>query len=184
MSALPAILDYTSQNFTPPVALASWYAIQTRSRHERVVAHQLQIRGVTQYLPTVTEVHRWSDRRKQVEVPLFAGYLFVQLPACNQNRVQVLHTPGVLRFVGSEPGGSVIPDDQLESIRALVDRDVPWAAHPFLKSGQRVRVRGGSLDGLEGIFMRRSGEDSLIISIDAIQRSLCVSIQGYELEVL
>jgi hypothetical protein len=69
-------------------------------------------------------------------------------------------------------------------VKALVSRNLPWTSHPFLRLGQRIRVRGGSLDGLEGIFLRRNGEDSLIISIDALQRSLSVSIKGYDIEEL
>jgi hypothetical protein len=86
--------------------------------------------------------------------------------------------------VGPESGGTPIPDDQIESVKALVDRNVSWSPYPFLTSGQRVKIRGGALDGLEGIFLRRNAEHSLIISIDAIQRSLAVSIQGYDLQVL
>ena len=133
--------------------------------------------------PTITEIRRWSDRRKRVEFPLFPGYVFVRLFASNEHRVQVLRVPGVIRFVGPELG-TTIPESQIESVKALVSHDLPWTSHPFLRSGQRIRVRGGSLDGLEGIFLRRNGEDSLIISIDAIQRSLSVSIQGYDIEAL
>jgi transcription antitermination factor NusG len=168
----------------PPNHDPAWYAIQTRSRHEKLAAYHLKMHGVVQYLPTVIETHRWSDRRKKVEVPLFPGYVFVQLMGSNEARVEVLRTPGVVRFVGAAPAGTTIPDEQIESVRTLVTRNIPWVSHPFLKAGQRVRVRGGALDGVEGTFLRRNTGDVLIISIDAIQRSLAVSIQGYDLEVL
>jgi transcription antitermination factor NusG len=142
------------------------------------------LRGIAQYLPTIIEIHRWSDRRKKIELPLFPGYVFVQIIATNEFRVQVLRIPGVVRLVGSEPGGTPIPVDQIESVRTLVDCHLPWTAHPFLKTGQRVRVRGGALDGLEGIFLKRNGADILVISVDAIQRSIAVSLQGYNLEVV
>jgi transcriptional antiterminator NusG len=161
---------------------ANWYAIQTRSRHERVVAHQLQNRGIGYYLPVVTEEHRWSDRRKKVEMPLFSGYVFVQVVPHNQQRVNVLRIDGVVRFVGPSAEGTPIPDDQIESIRMLVDRKTPFLSHPFLKAGQRIRVRGGALDGVEGIFQCTNGENTLVVSIDAIQRSLSVSIKGYNVE--
>jgi transcription antitermination factor NusG len=118
-----------------------------------------------------------------VEFPLFPGYVFVRLFASNEHRAQVLRIPGVLRLVGPE-SGTAIPEAQIESVKALVSRNLPWTSHPFLRLGQRIRVRGGSLDGLEGIFLRRNGEDSLIISIDALQRSLSVSIKGYDIEEL
>jgi transcription antitermination factor NusG len=163
---------------------ANWYAVQTRSRHERFVAHQFQSHGVVHYLPVVTEQHRWSDRRKKVEVPLFTGYVFVQVVPSNEERVRVLRINGVVSFVGNSPEGTPIPDEQVESVRMLVEQKVLWLAHPFLKSGQRIRVRGGALDGVEGIFQTRNGEDTLIVSIDAIQRSMSVSIKGYDIEVV
>ena len=143
----------------------------------------LIVRGFSSYLPTIKETHTWSDRRKKVEVPLFPGYVFVRLIAHNEWRVKVLQAPGVVRFVGCTLEGSAIPDDQLESVRTIVERNMPCVSHPFLKVGQRVRVRGGALDGMEGIFLRRNSDDVLIISVDVIQRSMAVSIKGYEIEV-
>jgi transcription antitermination factor NusG len=162
----------------------AWFAVQTRSKHEKMVSHHLSMRGVSNYLPTVHEVHRWSDRRKKLELPLFPGYVFVQIAAQNERRVEVLRTPGIVRFVGSSPEGAQIPDVQIEFIRKLISENVPWASHPFLKSGQRIRIRGGALDQVEGIFLKRNNEGTLIVSIDAIQRSLAVSIQGYDVEVV
>jgi transcription antitermination factor NusG len=161
-----------------------WFAIHTRSRHEKLVSFLLQARGIDQYLPTVTEVHRWSDRHKKLELPLFPGYVFVRLADSNERRVEVLRVPGVVGFVGLHQQGTAIPEDQIEGVKTLMAQNVPWAAHPFLKEGQRVRIRGGALEGMEGIFLRRNGKESLIISIDVIQRSLAVCIQGYDLQVL
>ena len=161
-----------------------WYALQTRSRHEKLVACQLETRGIAQYLPTIIEIHRWSDRRKRVELPLFPGYVFVRVIDCDDRRVEVLRTPGVVRFVGHSPSGTAVPDEQIESIKTLVREKVTCVSHRFLKIGQRVRVCGGSLDGLQGILVRRNGEDSLVISVDAIQRSLSFSIKGYDLEIV
>ena len=161
-----------------------WFAVQTRSKHERVVSHHLAMRGVSHYLPTVCEIHRWTDRRKKVELPLFPGYVFVQIIAHNEHRVEVLRIPGIVRFVGSSPEGAAIPDAQIEFVRKLIGENLPWTSHPFLKAGQRIRIRGGALDQVEGVFVRRNGEGALIVSIDAIQRSLAVSIQGYDFEVI
>jgi len=174
----------TSEIPCAPFKDAAWFAAQTRSRHERLVAYHLEARKILQYLPTVTETHIWTDRRKKVEIPLFPGYVFVCINATNERRVEVLKTPGVVRLVGSNHGGTPIPAEQIDTIKTLIDRNLPWAPHPFLKSGQRVRVRGGALDGVEGIFVKRIGLETLVISVDAIQRSLCVSIQGYAVDVL
>jgi transcription antitermination factor NusG len=159
-----------------------WYAVHTRARHERVIAHRLREQGVTTFLPLVTEVHRWSDRRKSVELPLFSCYVFVKLSPTGEQRLSVLRVDGVLKFVGARGQGIPIAETQIESIRTLIGQQIPWSAHPFLQIGQRVRVRGGSLDGVEGILVSRNEDNTLVVSVDAIQRSLAVRIQGYDVE--
>lgn len=171
-------------NAAPASALAGerWYAVQTRSRHEKVVEQRLLERGVTTFLPLVTEVRRWSDRRKTVQMPLFNCYMFAKLAPTNVDRLRVLRIEGVLGLVGARCEGTPIPDDQIEAVRTVVEERLPWSPHPFLKIGQRVRVRGGALDGLEGILVSRNGNRALVISVDAIQRSLLVSVEGYNVE--
>jgi transcription elongation factor/antiterminator RfaH len=178
--------EYKSSSFAAgeTVPNPAWFAVQTRSRHERVASHHLSMRGVSNYLPTVCEIRRWSDRRKKIETPLFPGYVFVQIVAHNERRVEVLRTPGIVKFVGASPEGAQIPEEQIEFVRKLINQNVPWTSHPFLKTGQRVRIRGGALDQVEGIFLKRNGEGALIISINAIQRSLAVSVQGYDFDVM
>lgn len=164
------------------VESGSWYAVQTRARHEKIVEQRLLERDVTTFLPLVTEVHRWSDRNKTVQVPLFNCYMFAKLTPTNVDRLRVLRVEGVLGLVGARCEGTPIPDDQIESVRTLVEERMPWSPHPFLKIGQRVRVRGGALDGLEGILVSRSGGRALVISVDAIQRSISVCVEGYDVE--
>lgn len=159
-----------------------WYALQTRVHRERVVEQRLQERGVATFLPMVTEVHRWSDRKKTVQLPLFNSYLFVKLAPSKVDRLRVLCVDGVFSFVGPKGEGTPIPDAQIEAVRALTEGRLPWSTHPFLKIGQRVRVRSGALQGIEGILVSRSGESSLVISVDAIQRSMAVRIEGYDVE--
>src|SRR5262249_4907820 len=158
------------------------YAVQTRARHEKIVSLRLQERAITNYLPLMTEVHRWSDRKKVVEVPLFGCYVFARVAPTNQDRLRVLCTEGVLSLVGSTREGTPIPDDEIEAVRTLVEKRVPWQPHPFLKVGQRVRIRSGVLNGMEGVLLSHKGDRTLVISIDAIQRSLAVRVEGYEVE--
>ena len=168
----------------PVLSHPHWYAIQTRSRHEKVVAKQLQTKGINSFLPVLTEIHRWSDRCKAVEVPLFSSYVFVQLVTNNEARAQVLHTEGVVRLVGQNAEGTPIPEEEIESIRRVLVQNVPCVRHPFLKVGQRVRIRGGALDGVEGVYLSANGDHTLVVSVEAIQRSLAVRITGYDIEVL
>jgi len=159
-----------------------WYAVQTRARHEKMVAHRLQERTIPTFLPLMTEVHRWSDRKRIVEVPLFGCYLFARIAADSVERLRVLRVEGVLSLVGSRGEGTPIPDEQIESIQILMKERAPWHSHPFLKVGQRVRIRSGALDGMEGVLLSHNGDRTLVISVDAIQRSLAVRVEGYEVE--
>lgn len=164
----------------PPVE--HWYALHTQARHEKVVVQKLHDRGVETYLPLVTEIHRWSDRKKKVQLPLFSSYVFARLTPSKVDRLRVLTIDGVFSFVGVRGEGTPIPEAQIEAVRALVDGGLPWSSHPFLKIGQRVRIRSGSLDGVEGILVDRAGDSTLVISVDAIQRSLAVRVEGYDVE--
>lgn len=161
-----------------------WYALQTRLQREKVVEQRLMERGVQTFLPMVTEVRRWSDRRKKIQIPLFSSYLFVKLAPSKVERVRVLSVDGVFSFVGPRREGTPIPDSQIEAVRALVDGQLPWSSHPFLNIGQRVRIRSGALQGVEGILVSRSGENSLVISVETIQRSMAVRIEGYDVEAV
>ena len=161
-----------------------WYALHTRARHEKVVESRLRDQGMETFLPVVHEVHRWSDRTKKVEVPLFSCYVFVRCALVSEDRTAVYRIDSVLGFVGARGAGMPIPDEQINSVRTILEQAVPWRSHPFLKAGQRVRVRGGALEGIEGVFLSENGDHSLIISIDAIQRSMAVRIDGYDIEPL
>ena len=164
---------------------ANWYAVQTRARNEKVISERLQEQGLTTFLPLVTEIRRWSDRKKKVELPLFSCYVFVKLVAGNNDeRMRVYRTNGVFRIVSMRGEAIPIPDEQIEALRTVVTQQVPWTEHPFLKIGQRVRIRGGSLEGVEGVLLSRNGDRTLIISVDAIQRSLAVRVEGYDVEAL
>jgi transcription antitermination factor NusG len=147
-----------------------------------MVTQQLERVGLEAFLPVITQVHKWSDRNRQVEVPLFSGYSFVRVAYNSENRVRVLQTQGVVSFVGVQNSGTPIPDSQIEDIKTLLARAVPFHEHSFLRIGQRVRVRGGALDGVEGILEAQKGDRSLVISLEPIQRSLSICIDGYEVE--
>jgi transcription antitermination factor NusG len=163
---------------------ANWYAVHTRARHEKSVAQRFQEHGVETFLPLVKETHRWSDRTKLVELPLFGCYVFARFAHAGPDRLRICSTDGVLRIVGTRGEGVPIPDEQIDSVRALVSEQLPWSEYPFLRIGQRVRIRSGALNGVEGLLVGRNGDRSLVVSVDVIQRSLAVRIEGYEVEPL
>lgn len=160
-----------------------WYALHTRPRHEKKVAAELQEKGVSIYLPLVAQVRRWSDRRKIIQMPLFPCYAFVHTAFLPQARCAALQVWGVLGFVGANSQVLPVPDADIESIRTLLVSNVGLSPHAFLKVGQRVRVRGGALDGIEGILVANGGR-RLVISVAAIHHSLSINIEGYDVETI
>jgi transcriptional antiterminator NusG len=158
-----------------------WYAVVSRSRHEKTAAIALTSLGITTFCPFVSEMHHWSDRRKLVDVPLFPGYVFVQIPNSAEAQLQVLKTSGVVQFVGNRQGAVPIQDREINNVRAVLEQRVSCSPYPFLELGQRVRIRGGSLDGIEGILVGRDSA-KLVLSIELIQRSLAVSVYNFDVE--
>lgn len=170
---------------SPVMEQTRWYAVRTRSRHEKLVTRQLENQGVQAFLPLVTKINQWSDRRKQVEEPLFSGYAFVRLNHSSATeRVRVLQTQGVVNFVGVQGTGIAIPDQEIENINTLLASKAQYQERPYLHIGQRVRVCGGALDGLEGILTAENSDQSVVISVGLIQRSLSVRVAGYNVEPL
>jgi transcription antitermination factor NusG len=159
----------------------NWYAIHTRSRHEKLVHSQLQAKGITCFLPLVSRVHKWSDRKQNVELPLFPGYAFVHMTPTADAYYSVLRTTGVAQFVGDGRKGIPIPEKEIEDVRKIVQGKHSYSAHPFLKADQRVRIRGGCLDGVEGTLISANSR-SLIVSVEIIRKSIAISVDGYEVE--
>jgi transcription elongation factor/antiterminator RfaH len=161
-----------------------WYAIQTRSRHEKRIGSELQQKGVRAFVPTLREAHQWSDRTKVVDTPLFSCYVFVNLVASSAQRLEVLKTAGVFRFVRVNGEPAPIPDSQIESIQTVLTNSLPISTCGYIQVGQRVRIRGGSLEGVEGILTSSKGGQKLVISVDLLQQSVEVTVEGYAIEAI
>jgi transcription antitermination factor NusG len=159
-----------------------WFAIETRPRYEKTVAADLRNKGIEVFLPLFSEKHRWSDRQRLVEVPVFPRYVFVQIESTMSVRVPVLRTRGTMSFVGNRGHGTAIPNAQLESVRNIITQKVPFSSREFLDVGTRVRIRGGSLEGVEGILAAINGDHSLIVNVELIRRSLAIRVEGYQVE--
>lgn len=159
-----------------------WFAVQTRPRHEKKVSTELKEKGFTTFLPLCSELRQWSDRRQPVDLPLFPQYVFVQFAASPAARVPVLRTNGVIRLVGAQGIGTPIPHEEIDSIHTLLQQKVPFEPCSFLKTGQKVRIRGGSLEGVTGVLGAIHGDRTLIVSVELIQRSVALKISGYRVE--
>lgn len=159
-----------------------WFAVQTWPRYEKKVFTELNKRAIDVFLPLKASVHQWSDRRRLLQLPLFPNYVFVRIPDRIDRRVSVLRTNGVTRFVGLRGVGTPIPESEIDSVRTVLHRGLDCQNHPFLEVGDRVRIRGGGFDGVEGVLVGKNEDLSLVISINIIQRSLAIRIAGYRVE--
>jgi transcription antitermination factor NusG len=162
--------------------MIEWFALQTRYRFEKKVVAQLEQKSLESYLPLRMEKHAWSDREKSVSIPLFPGYVFVNVDPSQDARRAVLQTAGLIGFVSFGGKAAAVPRKQIEDLQLLLRKKVPFSLHPFVHAGQRVRIRGGCLNGIEGVLMQQEN-NKLAISIESIQRSLAIELQGYELDL-
>jgi len=176
----PRVIEFAT---SASVVGIHWYAVQTRYRFERKVTAQIQRQGFETFLPLIRQIHRWSDRDKAVDTILFPGYMFARLHSRPASIQQVLKTAGVVGLVAFSGAAAPVPAKQIEDLRKLLTQNIPCALHAFLKAGQKVRIRGGCLDGLEGI-LEEARQKSLVISVDSIQRAIAITIEGYELELI
>ena len=160
-----------------------WYAVYVRSRHEFHVFERLSMANIDIFLPTVERLSKWKDRKKMVNFPLFPGYLFVHINKSYNNMLTVLKTNGVVRFLGISPREpEPIPDEQIISLKRVIESKELLDPYPYLKEGQRVRIKRGSLAGLEGLLVEKTGQHSLVISVDILQRGVSLKIDAAEVE--
>lgn len=157
-----------------------WYALYTNPRHEKVVARQLKERCVENFLPLYRTWHRWKDRRKQVELALFPGYVFVRIE--EQNKLQVLNTPGAVNLVSFNGKLAALPEPEIVALRNALDNEVCAEPCPFLRVGRRVRVARGPMIGAEGILSRKKDKYRVVISVEVLMRSVALEVDGADLE--
>jgi len=157
----------------PPVLPC--YALHVRARWEKLVALSLEQKGYDQFLPLYLSRNRWSDRARDVALPLFPGYVFCRFPV--SRRLPILTTPGVMSVVGISNVPAPVDEADLDRIAALVRSGLPAAPWPFLTVGQRVRVDRGAFAGIEGILVAVKKHYRVVVSVSLLQRSVAVSIE-------
>jgi len=168
---------------TKDVTAKNWYAVHTRSRHEKKVDTALQGKGVESFLPLYETVSRRRDRQKLIELPLFSGYLFVHIVPERDRILEVLKVKGVVRIIGKTATELYpIPESQIDAVRRFVESDVLVSGHPYIKEGSRVRVKCGPLQGVEGILQEKRGKHRLIIVVDMLQQAVSTEISVDEVE--
>jgi transcription antitermination factor NusG len=168
---------------TQPQAMPAernWHAIFTRYQFEKSVAASLSGKGHEIYLPLYHSSRHWQDRTKRLWLPLFPGYVFIREGLDQQ--FQIVTTPGVVSIVGWAGRPAIVPQDDLDAIRQIIESRVQVVSHPFLQRGDRVRVKSGPLMGLEGILTRAKGVARLVVSIEMLGRSAAVEIDSRNAE--
>lgn len=152
-----------------------WFGVRVRSNCETVVAAALRGKGLEEFVPMYSARRRWSDRIRTVRLPLFPGYVFARFnPAA---RLPVLSTPGVVNILGFGANPVPIEEGEIASIQSLLRSGFAAEPWPFLRVGQRVRLLGGPLQGVEGVVVDLKQGCRLIISISLLQRSIGVEIE-------
>lgn len=175
-----------SENLVPAIlpnlagSDARWFAVYTNSRHEKIAAKHFAERHLESFLPLYRKVHHWTKQsRVTLELPLFPNYIFVHMAP--QQRVSVLAVPGVLGIVGRGHISSALSDAEIESLRTGLELN-KFEPHPYLAVGERVRIRAGSMEGMEGILVRKKNELRVVLTLDLIQRSVSVEVDADDVE--
>lgn len=169
----------TQEQVVLPLAADSakpWYALYTRHQHEKITARALAHKGFEVFLPLYNASHRWKDRTKKLSLPLFPCYVFLR--GGLERRVEIVSTPGVHCLVRGGDGIAVIPDEEMDAVRQIVEGCLPAEPHPYLQAGDRVRIKSGSLMGLEGILLRQKDRFRLVVSVNLLRRSIAIEVDA------
>lgn len=153
-----------------------WYALRTRSRHEKRVSVQVDHQGIEVFLPLIGRRSRWKDRTVRVQFPLFPGYCFARFAW--RDRLRVLTTPGVVEVLGAGGRGVPVAESEIEGVRRLIDSTLPVDPYPFLEPEMAVEVRRGPLQGLRGYLVRKASKARLVITVSLIRQGASVEIDA------
>jgi len=161
--------------------MKDWYAVYTRSRHEKVAAEELWRRGLEVFLPFRTVQSKWKDRIKEVQFPLFPGYLFVNADIYKK-RLDIIKVPAVVRIIGFNDEPKPIPAEQIQAVKTLVFSELPYDPFPEIVVGDRVRIIRGPLRGLEGTLVQKKNRYRFVLSVDLIRQAVCCEIDASDVE--
>ncbi len=152
-----------------------WFAVYTKSRHEKLLDRELSRKGIEVFLPVRKIMSHWSDRRKMIEEPLFKGYLFVRMPL--SQRWTVLNTTGAVCFVGKSAAEPLeVSEIDILTVRRFIEEQIQVDPFPYLKAGDRVYIRSGPFKGVEGFIVRKDKHCRLVISLHLLMQSISIQI--------
>jgi len=159
-----------------------WYVAYTYPRHEKTVSDLLVQKSIESFLPTFTKVSQWKDRRVSLEIPLFAGYVFVRIHLNEKTRV--LSVPSVIRLLSNRGGPIPVSDDEIDAVRLCIRHGGKLQRHTFLTTGDHVRVKSGAFEGLQGIVIRSNNSCRVVVSVALIHQSVALEVGAELLELV
>jgi len=174
-----SLVNSQKYRLCPDYAEQRWYAAYTCANHEKRVAAELGARSVEHFVPLYKSVRRWRDRRVQLDLPLFPGYVFVRLAL--RDKLRVLQIPSVVHLVSFNGHPAELSNNEMEALRRSLTERLDAQPHPYLNVGRRVRVAGGPLTGLEGIIVRKKNQFRFVISLNLIMRSVSVELDDADI---
>lgn len=154
-----------------------WYALYTRPRHEKKVYDLLLEKKQEVFLPTVTRVRLWKDRKKKIEMPLFPSYIFVNFDY--KYRFDILHTHGVVKIVNFKGEPAIVPDWQIESLKAMLEHPETLRTENYIKPGEAIEVTEGPFKGMRGMVKNIKGSTRIIVTIEGIMQTVSVEIDSH-----
>jgi transcription antitermination factor NusG len=157
------------------IAQKYWYALYTKPRHEFKASSQLTASGIEHYLPTVTKIRQWSDRKKKVTEPLMSGYIFIR--GNEKDRLIALEQQSVVRAIFFEGKPAIVPNWQIENLQKMLERGFDVSVTDSIAIGKRVKIISGPFQDIEGIVYENANQDKILaITIDLLRRSVIVKI--------
>jgi transcription antitermination factor NusG len=153
---------------------SSWYAIRVRPRWEKVVASALHAKDYEEFVPVYRKRSRWSDRVKEIDLPLFPGYVFCRSDW--SGRPPLITTPGVIGILRFGNSPAIISQQEIDAVKAVIQSGAKAGPWPYLSEGQRVRILRGALAGVEGILVRAKSDWRIVLSVDVLCRSVAVEV--------
>ena len=181
MSRDSEMLEQTQFRSVAEEVQPRWYAVWTRSRHEKSVSDHFERKDLETFLPLYSTIRRWKNGDHRVEMPLFPGYTFVRIRL--EDHLQVVKVAGVVRLVGFGSVPAPLEDAEVESLRRALGAGIKAEPHPYLTVGRRVRITAGPLAGREGLLVRWKNALRVVLSVDLIQRSILVDTEAQVLEI-
>lgn len=176
---MPDSLNWNAISCSPQAGAPQWFALAVKPRHDKAVARTLDAKGFQTFVPLYKRQHRYAERCKYSELPLFPGYVFCRFNA--RTTLPILTTPGVTQILGAGNTPLALSETEIASLQTAMAAQVHAQPYPFVEVGQKVRINKGVLAGVEGIVVSVKQSLRLVLSITLVQRSVLLDIDQSDL---